>query len=298
MGIMKMKKLVFFIVFLAMSFFSLPVEKKLKFDHFSIRHGLSQGEVYCIIRDSRGFMWFGTENGLNRFDGNRFTVFRNDPTDPNSLSNDFVYTICEDQRHNLWIGTADGELNKFHPVSETFTRYKIGTPGPGSAGHNRIKSIYIDSSAVMWVGIWGAGLQRFDPVKGIFTPYKTGENQTGLSSRFIYTICEGPPGILWIGTDNGLNRLDTRGKQLTYYRNKPGDPRSLSSDDVVSLHNDYTGTLWVGTRDRGLNRFNAREGPSPVTRQMKKTRTAYVTIMFTPFSGTAGGCCGLAPLTV
>jgi ligand-binding sensor domain-containing protein len=257
---MKMKKLALCIVFLAMTAaFSLPAEKKLKFDHFSIRHGLSQGEVYCITRDSRGFMWFGTENGLNRFDGNKFTVFRNDPTDPDSLSNDFVYTIGEDQRHNLWIGTADGELNKFDPVSETFTHYKINSPGPGSSNNNRIKSIYIDSSGVMWTGIWGAGLHRFDPVKEMFIPYKTDENQTGLSSRFIYTICEGAPGILWIGTDNGLNRLDTRGKQSTHYKNKPGDPGSLSSSDVVSLHNDYTGILWVGTRDGGLNRFNPRE---------------------------------------
>lgn len=255
-----MKKLALCIVFLSMtSAILLPAQKKLKFDHFSIQHGLSQGEVYCIIQDNRGFMWFGTENGLNQFDGNKFKVYRNDPTDPNSLSNDFVRTICEDQWNNLWIGTDHGGLNKFDPVNKTFTHYKIKPGQPDSLNTNPVNSIYIDSSNLMWIGTWGGGLHRFDPVKKMFIHYKTDGNENSLSSDFIRIICEGQPGILWIGTKNGLNRLDTKTKRFTHYKNKPGDPGSLSSDDVVSLHNDHTGILWVGTREGGLNRFNPRE---------------------------------------
>ena len=82
----------------------------LSFEHLSIEHGLSQITVHSILQDSRGFIWFGTEDGLNRYDGYNFLVFRYDQSDPNSIQDNFIWELFEDSRNNLWIGTNSGDF--------------------------------------------------------------------------------------------------------------------------------------------------------------------------------------------
>ena len=93
----------------------------IKFEHLSLEQGLSQSAVICLLQDSRGFMWFGTEDGLSKYDGYDFVVYRHDPQDPQSLSDNFVESIYEDQSQVLWIGTRGGGLNQFDREKETFT---------------------------------------------------------------------------------------------------------------------------------------------------------------------------------
>ncbi len=95
----------------------------IKFEHISLEQGLSQSSVYCILQDSKGFMWFGTQDGLNKYDGYSFTVYKHDPQEPQSLSHNRVHSIYEDQSGVLWIGTGDG-LNQFDREKETFTHYQ------------------------------------------------------------------------------------------------------------------------------------------------------------------------------
>src|ERR1700712_3940086 len=95
----------------------------IKFTHFSTINGLSQSNVTCIIQDKMGFLWFGTQNGLNRYDGYQFTVYRNDPTDSGSLSNNYIKSLVEDADGNLWVGTWGGGINRFDPEKISFTHY-------------------------------------------------------------------------------------------------------------------------------------------------------------------------------
>ncbi|MCP4151273.1 MAG: hypothetical protein GY757_26250, partial [bacterium] len=116
-----------FSILIASFFFSIllyPAKENLKFEYITDEQGLSNSIIKCITQDKRGFMWFGTENGLNMYDGYRITSYKNIPGNPNSLSFNFVWAICGDRTGNIWIGTDHG-LDKFDPVSESFTHYHL-----------------------------------------------------------------------------------------------------------------------------------------------------------------------------
>ena len=125
------------------------------FTTLSIEDGLSQSVVTSILQDSRGFMWFGTQDGLNRFDGYEFVVYKHEGDDPTSLSDNFVLSLREDRWGDLWIGTNGGGLNRFDRGTETFTRYMHNPDDPTSLGHDVINAIYEDSQGVLWLATGG-----------------------------------------------------------------------------------------------------------------------------------------------
>jgi len=132
-----------------------PRDNDIRFDRISIAQGLSQSTVECIVQDSKGFMWFGTEDGLNKYDGYSFTVFRHDPQDPNSLSNNYVRCMLEDHTGTLWIGTWGGGLNRFDPESGQWTHYKHDPADRYSLSHDNILCLYEDGAGVLWIGTGG-----------------------------------------------------------------------------------------------------------------------------------------------
>src|SRR5688572_9201464 len=122
----------------------------LKFKHITPEQGLSNSTIESICQDHRGFMWFGTRDGLNRFDGNQMVVYKYDATDSTSLSDNFVTYIYEDRNHNLWIGTING-LNRFDAESNSFTRFRHKPGLTGSLSSNHISCIYQDSRQRLWI---------------------------------------------------------------------------------------------------------------------------------------------------
>ena len=138
------------------------VVRDLKFTHLTTNDGLSQGYVVAILQDRRGFMWFATRDGLNRYDGNAFVVYKNNPTDSGSLSSNFLQDLMQDDHGYLWIATNTG-VNKFDPETERCTRY-LHTPGnPNSLGGASVKSIAQDSRGSLWFGTEDSGLDKLDP---------------------------------------------------------------------------------------------------------------------------------------
>ena len=266
---------------------SIHKQNEIKFEHITVDHGLSNNSILCIIQDNKGFLWIGTSDGLNKYDGNSITNYYYNPDDPNSLSGNVIQVILEDKSGKLWIGTREG-LNKFDPKTEKFTVYKYDPQDSESLSHNNVRSIFEDSSGTLWIGTWGGGLNKLVPP----APDSSGSDNEGsppmfihyqhspqdpesLSDNWVLTIFEDSSGRLWIGTVGGLNKLvpgEDEGSPPTFihYKNDPQDPESLSHGSVKSILEDNSGIIWIGTNIGGLNKFippapdslgNDSEGP-------------------------------------
>lgn len=230
--------------------------RALTFEQISIEQGLSQSIVFCVMQDRTGFMWFGTEDGLNKYDGYNFTIFRHDPHDANSLSYNEIRALHQDREGMFWIGTFYGGLSKYDPNQQRFTHYRNVPGDSASLSHNNIKALYEDKSGALWIGTEG-GLNRWQRDSGKFLRYQHEvDDPSSLSNNVVNAIYEDHAGVLWIGTDGGLNAL-VQGNNgalpnFRHYRHAPADRRSLSHDVITAIHADCTGRLWIGTTN-GLN---------------------------------------------
>lgn len=243
-------------------------QQDIRFERLSIEDGLSQSSVYSILQDNRGFMWFGTDDGLNRYDGYTFTIYRHDPENPHSLSNNVVRALYEDRAGMLWIGTEGGGLNVFDRNTEQFKHYRHDPDSPGSLSHDTVGTIYEDRNGTLWIGSWGGGLNSFDRETQIFTHYQSDPNNPeSISTDQILSIYEDRAGTLWIGTwEGGLERLEARATPETpsgrfrHYQHNPDDPDSLSHNSIWAIYEERNGTLWLGTEGGGLERFDPKSG--------------------------------------
>jgi ligand-binding sensor domain-containing protein/signal transduction histidine kinase len=225
----------------------------LRFDHITIEEGLSQSSVRTIFQDSRGFLWFGTEDGLNRYDGYTFKVYKPDPDDPNSLSDRWITAVVEDKDGSLWIGTRLGGLNRFDPRTEKFTHFFHSGRNSVSVSDNHINVLYLDKDDNLWVGT-SKGLDLFDRTTNTFKHYKPPE-QGGSTEKNITAIYQDHRGRYWVGTTaSGLNRFYPRNHVFVPYLYNQNNPNTLSHSHVTAIVEDKNNVLWVGTRN-GLNRF-------------------------------------------
>ncbi|MFO7445227.1 MAG: two-component regulator propeller domain-containing protein [Ignavibacteriaceae bacterium] len=225
-----------------------------KFEHLSIEDGLSQTAVFCIMQDKNGFIWIGTEDGLNRYDGYDFVIKKNDPSDSSSLSNNTIFSIYQDSRGFIWIGTEGGGLNLYDPVHDSFKRFKYEQDNPNSLSDNVVKAVCEDKNGFIWIGTKN-GLDRYDPVSGKFRKYKNGINDPGsLSNNYVHSLFYDSRQILWVGTEKGLNKYDPQKDNFKRFIKSPNDEYSLSHDIILSIAEDGNRNLWIGTFD-GLNKF-------------------------------------------
>jgi len=243
--------------------FLIDTGRHLTFTHLSIEDGLSQNAVWNILQDRLGFIWIGTQDGLNRYDGYEFKVYRNDPDDTTGLSDNDITALYEDRSGTLWVGTKSGGLNQFDRTTGHFVHYLHDPNDPHSLSHNNVLTIYEDQSGLLWIGTRGGGLNRFNRDTEQFAPYQHDpDNPNSLSHDTVSSIAEDQSGFLWIATQGGgLNRFDPRSNQVdtgdfVRYRHDPNNPNSLSDDRVWSIYFDSAGILWLGTEKGGLNRFD------------------------------------------
>jgi len=228
----------------------------LKFWRLTTEDGLSNNQVFGIVQDQYGFMWFGSASGLNRYDGAGTRVYRHDPSNPNSLSHSGVWSLMVDKGGTLWIATSGGGLNSYNREKDNFTRYQYDPKNPHSLSDNTTRTVYEDRAGTIWVGTQN-GLNKLDRDTGQFIRYVHDPNNPDtLSDNSVWTITGDSRGFLWIGTQNGLNRFDPSTEHFVRYRHSPDDPTSLSYNFVRSVFVDRSGTLWVGTI-RGLCKYDA-----------------------------------------
>ena len=233
-----------------------PTPSTARFDRISTADGLPNDVVYAIFQDRQGFMWFGTENGLARYDGYEFTVYHNDPDDATALSHDTVYELLQSRNGDLWVGTGSG-LDRFDPTTRTFTHY------PMSA----VISLCEDEQGILWVGT-AYGLTHLDPANpGPSVFYRAGDTDSPLkpSGDMVYAVVQDREGEIWLGMGagtsysaiyQGLDRFDRSSATFVHYRHDPGNPASLSEGDVFAVAQSRQGELWIGT-EGGLNRLDS-----------------------------------------
>ena len=244
----------------------------LRFERLSLEDGLSQNSALAMLQDSQGFLWIGTQDGLNRYDGYSFTVYKNDPDDANSLSLNSILALHEDADGTLWVGTWGGGLNHFDPRSNLWTRYQQDPDNPASLCGDVIADLFEDSHGVLWVASNDGGLCTLDRTTGVFTRYMHNpQDPASLASNAVSAIYEDADGALWIGTGGfgipgaGLDRLDVATGVFTHFRHNPADPAALSGDTISSIVGDRNGNLWVGVGGfslpgAGMNRFDPTTG--------------------------------------
>ncbi len=233
---------------------ALAATNDIRFEQLFLEEGLSQSIVECIAQDQQGFMWFGTEDGLNKYDGYRFTVLRNDPDNTNSILYNHILSLFTDSEGFIWIGTFDSGLDRYDPETEEFTHFVHNPQDPNSLSNNFIYSIIEDSEGYLWVGT-NRGLNRLDRETGDVVRYlHDSSDPSSLSHNTVRALCVDLAGILWVGTDGGgLNRFDPAAGSFTRYMFDPGDSNTLSHNSVRSLFEDRSGVLWIGTVGGGLN---------------------------------------------
>ncbi len=243
---------------------SLFAQNNIQFSYLTAEDGLSLSGVTQIFQDSKGFLWFGTYNGLNRYDGYNFRIFLPEPSNPKSISSHQITSICEDHEGYLWIGTNKG-LNRFDSKTEEFERYFNVRLDSNSLSHSLIYAIFEDKSGILWIGTFD-GLNKYNRKRNNFTRIKNEydykqENPTIYSDAgSITSIAEDYKKNLWIGTWNGLSCIKENGKMIKHL---PGDfftegekTNSISYREVSAILEDHNKNLWIGTNGSGIDLYD------------------------------------------
>ena len=240
--------------------------KHLKFTHLTTNDGLSQGYVTDILQDHRGFMWFATRDGLNRYDGNAFVVYKSNPNDPNSLSSNFLQDLIEDNQGYLWVATNAG-VDKFDPTTERCIRYLHDPKNPDSIGAAYVTSIARDERGYLWFATLDAGLDKLDPATAKFTHYRN--DSDGRFVGRLTKVAVDARGEIWFVGERGLFSFNQQSGQII---RAPGTDSDLSAE---SLYPDEAGNLWMLT-------------DSPTVGLMKYDRQAERTTNYPIFPRTVG----------
>ncbi len=219
----------------------------MRFDRLSLEQGLSQSNVLDVHQDSEGYIWIGTENGLNRYDGYTFKHYRRERGNPDALANDFIFDIAEDKRGALWLATNGGGLARMDRKTGKFQSWR-SSDDAASLGSNIVRRVFIDADDSVWVGTRGAGLAQLDAESGTFTHFRFADDA---SRDNVFAIMRDSTGALWVGGDFGLATVDT----------ETGKTQMLGDfKHVRAVFEDGAGTVWVGTHGKGLSRFDRETG--------------------------------------
>lgn len=214
------------------------------FVNFTTSNGLSSNTVNAIVKDKYGFMWFGTDDGLNRFDGLTFTVYRHKEGDSSSLGGNSIFALHEDRSGNLWIGT-NNTLSCYNRKKDAFINYKF-------TFNNTARTLFCDHTGQVWIGSY-IGLFRLNPRTGEVVRYTANPGKQGaLLSNIITCVMEDSRHRLWIGSNAGMYLYQPQGDYFKHFSHEPADSLSLPDNSIKAITEDHNGNLWIGTEDDGL----------------------------------------------
>src|SRR5476649_276517 len=236
--------------------------RTLRFEQLGVEHGLVQESVLAIAQDRQGFMWFGSQAGLSRYDGYRVISFKSAVADPASLGDNWVRALYTDRAGGLWVGT-DGGLDHYDAQTQTFTHYRPDEAVKRGNGNRHVRAILDDGLGGLWLAT-GDGLQHFDPANGRFTIWHhDAADGASLADDQVNALARDAAGRLWVGTASGLDMLAPRAAGFVHHRldTTPDD----KSNAVQALQVDATQTLWIGTL-AGLEQWSRLDAAQPLRR--------------------------------
>jgi PAS domain S-box-containing protein len=225
--------------------------QSLNFDHYSVENGISQSEIKCIYQDSEGYIWIGTQNGLNRFDGYTFEKYFYDPSNNYSISNNWIFGITEDPDGGIWLGTKGG-LNKFDKKNDLF--YRVDHRNPNSIIEDNFvygliadeTSVYINTPPILTI---------LNIKTGTLEAFKNEFDYDGAVYDIGIPIMKDSEGLIWLGSHQGLSYFDPVQKQFTNFYHAHSDPNSINNNHITALYEDKLGNIMIGTAD-GMNLYN------------------------------------------
>jgi signal transduction histidine kinase/ligand-binding sensor domain-containing protein len=247
-----------FLLFLVKIIPTTLASQNLKFEYITPENGLSQSSVTSIIQDKDGYIWFGTLNGLNKYDGYKFVKYYHNSADSLSIIDDQIECLFQDSQGNLWIGNEKG-LSLYNRDRDVFKNYEHEQNNPNSISGHGITCIFEDKKERLWVGTSDAGLNLLIVKENKFIHFMHQEGDSNsLGNNDIRSIIEDGNGNILIGTRvSGLNILDPESKKITRLVHDKLDSKSLPCNEIFSLAKDESGTIWIGTRGGGLCRLKS-----------------------------------------
>lgn len=230
--------------------------ENIRFQRIALEQGLSQESVFAIYQDRQGYMWFGTQEGLNRYDGYSFKVYSHNDREPGSLANDIVYSIAEDAEGQLWVGTAVG-ISIYDGATQSFSHFRHDASDEESISNNLVRVIFKDSNGTIWLGT-DNGLNKYIAETNTFVRIDLDkEGSEDNSETVVWDITQDQIGNIWVGTDQkGLFRINLKSEQIEQFSITNEGKFNLSSQRVRSLMADNANRLWVGTYDQGIDRID------------------------------------------
>lgn len=215
-----------------------------------LNEGISQLSVMDIYQDSKGYLWFATKNGLNRFNGKEYVIYRREDGNEHSLSGNSIASVTEDQEGYLWVGTNNG-LNRIDLNTDRIKRYNSGVDG---LTQSSITKVYSDAAGYLWVGTWG-GLYRFNREEDRFERILL---DNGLEDISVSALFEDSAGRYWIGTrDKGVYLCDNQMNIISHFTRESKN-MPLNNNNITSIYEDTQKQIWIGSK-YGVNKINLRE---------------------------------------
>jgi len=233
----------------------------MRFKHLTQQDGLSQNSIFSILEDHKGFMWFGTQDGLNMYDGYHFTVFRPDPDNENSISFNDVSVLIETRDGEIWIGTRGGGLNRYDRRTRKFYHYRYHKDNPDGISSDYLNSICEDEAGNLWIGTDDSGFDRLHRKDGTFEHFrKSLDGQEGISDDRIARLFLDSRGMIWIATySSGLHRFDPVKREFRHYLSAPASSQEIGMQTIRAIYEDHSGEMWLGTA-AGLVLFDRDNG--------------------------------------
>jgi ligand-binding sensor domain-containing protein/serine phosphatase RsbU (regulator of sigma subunit) len=235
--------------------------EEMSFESIPAEQGLSNKAIPAIVEDKSGYLWFATQEGLNKYNGYEFKVYQNDPSDSTTISNNNIFSLIQDTDGYMWLGTENGGLNRFDPISGTAIRFIHDENNPKSICSNNVYSILESKNGYLWIGTWEAGIDVLNRKTGeIISRYKHDpKDENSVAAGGIWNIHEDSEGLIWISTwGGGLDRMDPKTGAFTHFKHDANNPSSISNDIVGPIYEDQNGKIWIATWGGGLNRFDRR----------------------------------------
>ena len=256
----KLVRMISAVAFCLLSHITLAQDTNYKIELLSEDEGFVSSEIYSILQDHQGFLWFGTaENGLMRYDGKKISVFENDISNPSSLSHNNAGNILLEKSGAIWVGTWGGGANRYDPKTNIFQHFKNDPNNNASLSSNRVQSMHEDAQGTLWFGTYADGLNRLSEDSAVFERFKHDEAiETTISHNRIWAIRDAGPNSLWVGTSYGLNFYDKKTKEFKAHLPAPETLAASGKNQIRHILQSKQGELYLGT-DRGVFIFNPQE---------------------------------------